>query len=76
MEKMDEMETGMVTEKDLKDAIIKVARENKINLNDQILEEIVTSSFMQDNGSVAKEMSRQSMRHAMESIPDIKALST
>jgi len=46
MEKIDDTDSGLITQKEFKNALVKVAKENKINLDDQSLEEIVSSSFL------------------------------
>jgi division protein CdvB (Snf7/Vps24/ESCRT-III family) len=58
MENLDHNDRGLITQKELKDAVVKVAKENNVYLDDQSLAEIVVSSFLKDDGSVAKEMSR------------------
>ena len=63
---LDESNSGLIAQKEFKDAIIKASTDNNVQLDDETLAEIVNKVYTSEDGSKAKQVSRQSIRKAME----------
>ena len=72
---LDDSKSGLIPQKELKEAVIKVANENNLDVDNQTLTEMVDAVYMNDDGTKANKMSRQSVRVALEQAPEMKVLS-
>ena len=60
---------------ELKQAIMKMARENELEIDDEKLNDMMEAVYLNDDGEEKKQVSRKSIRKAMNEIAMVKELS-
>ena len=74
LEVLDDSTDGYIQKKDFKEALLKVAKDNNIQINGQDFDEIADELYINDDGTNVEEISRQQVREAMKLIPEIKTM--
>lgn len=71
LEVLDESRNGLIEEKELKEAMKKVAGESNLNIEEKALDDIIKAIYTNDDGIKANQLSRKSIRHLLEELPEI-----
>jgi len=76
LEQLDESNSGgLISQKELTAAFMKINNENDLKIDNQDLLEMVNAVYVNENGSKEKSLTRKGVREAMEKVDEVKKLS-
>ena len=75
MEVLEESKNGLIPQKELKEAVMTVLNDNNLDIENSTLVQMVDAVFISDDGTKTTQMSRHSVRKALEHHPELQALS-
>jgi len=59
---LDQSKSGLILQKELKEAVLKVVRDNELEIDEQGLQDLVEAVYIDDNGEERTKISRKSIR--------------
>lgn len=65
---LDDSQNGLIPKNELKKAVVKVAKENSLEIDDQSIAKIVDTIYQSDNGTKTTKASRKSIRQALSNL--------